>query len=373
MNSDLMSARVTGGSEVPKLPVGAFFAMATGQPLSDEQRAELDRFERERAAAAARRRELLGLVDLAHEMEHGSQEPPMLTGNLVRGEHHTVFGARESGKTWLVLADALEVMSRGGAVVWVDKEMGRRGLAARLASLGAAPEAARRSFVYLEHPSMDTSAVSRAAWQELLDIVEPALMVVDAHTEVLADAGLQENSGTDIEQWSQAYVTPARRRGVATVMIDHVGHSEGGRPVASRQKGAAAKVELLVEKLGAFDRETTGQLKVEVTKNTFSASIEKTRYFEIGPANGGEGQVRIEQVEKVAALSAATSDIAARIRTDIVRTLEDHGPMSASGLADRVTGSKRRILDAARELAAEEGSPVLCDKHGRGHRYSLAE
>lgn len=53
--------------------------------------------------------------------------------------------------------------------------------------------------------------------------------------------GLNENSGTDLEKWAQAYVTPARRLGATTVMIDHTGHSDQHRAVGSRQKGASAK------------------------------------------------------------------------------------------------------------------------------------
>lgn len=125
---------------------------------------------------------------------------------------------------------------------------------------------------------MDTGKDSRLLWETLLRMKEPALTVFDAQTELLADAGLNENIGTDVEKWSQAYLTPARRLGIATVMIDHTGHTEGGRAVASRQKGAAAKIELCVSKDEKFGRNKIGRTTIKVTKNTVSAPFPRHRH-----------------------------------------------------------------------------------------------
>lgn len=110
----------------------------------------------------------------------------------------------------------------------------------------------------------------------------PALLVVDAFTEVLADADLNENSGTDIEKWSKAYITPLRRVGCTTVILDHVGHTEVGRPVSSRQKSAAAKVMLGFHKKNDFGRETLGLVEIDLTKNTVDAPIPEKQSFDIG-------------------------------------------------------------------------------------------
>jgi len=359
----------------PKLPVGVLYrryhhAEEGGEPLTEAEKQawraytqELEEYEH--------RRDTLGLVDLANVMENGPTEPEMLTESLVRSEHHVVFGARESAKTWLVLADAVELIGRDESVIWVDKEMGRRNIAGRLTTLGATPEQVRGQFVYMEHPSMDCGRDSKAAWRALLEEREPALVVVDAQTEVLADAGLNENSGTDVEKWSQAYVTPARRIGAATVMIDHTGHSETGRPVASRQKGAAAKVELSVTRDARFSKDTVGRVTVEVTKNTVSAPMPDRRSWRIG---GEDGKFVLEPSgPRADPKAAARAEREARVERDVVAKLgEAEQPLTQNQVAELVKGAKAEVVAVVRRLANDEASPVRAKASGRSILYSLA-
>ncbi len=362
----------------PQLPVSLLYRLYErdegGPDLTDGERKRWDSYVTE-SEEFERRRDLLGLVDLADVMENGVTEPEMLTESLVRGEHHVVFGARESAKTWLVLADAAALIRTGESVVWVDKEMGRRNIAGRLLTLGATPDQARADFVYMEFPSMDCGSESKAAWRALLGEREPALVVVDAQTEVLADAGLNENSGTDVEKWSQAYVTPARRLGAATVMIDHTGHSEKGRPVASRQKGAAAKVELSVTKDAPFRRDKVGGFTVEVTKNTVSAPIPRQRSWRIGGEDGKFVFAPSEPQADPAALKGA--ERRAKIEADILTVLRKHReswPLTQKQVCDMVEGRKGEVSDALRRLALSELSPVKQAPGARGSlQYSLSD
>ena len=59
-----------------------------------------------------RRRDTLGLVDLAEVMESGVTEPEMLTDRLVQSEHHSVYGMKETSKTWLLAMDVRELLRR---------------------------------------------------------------------------------------------------------------------------------------------------------------------------------------------------------------------------------------------------------------------
>jgi hypothetical protein len=362
----------------PKTPVGLLFKIFKrdheGAPdlTADEEREwsayVVDREDYER------QRDTLGIVDLADVMENGTTDPEMLTESLVRSEHHLVFGPRESAKTWFVMNEVAAVLGQGENVVWVDKEMGRNNVADRLKTFGVDPDLVRGHLIYMEFPSLDCSADSRTAWVGLLEVEEPALVVFDAQTELLADAGLNENSGTDVEKWSQAYITPARRLAAATLMIDHTGHSEKDRSVGSRQKGAAAKIEYKVSKDEDFSRDKVGMFTVEVTKNTVSAPIPEKRAWKIGGKDDALVYERAETGKDPRAAQKRDKEKAAD--NAVLATLKKYEadlPVSQNQLVGLVPDhSEREIKAAAKRLAASEFSPVVA-KPGerRSLQYSL--
>ena len=268
-----------------------FLKTATGEPLTPEEQSEWEAYE-VALAEAERRRDLLGVTDLGEVIRYGVTTPVMLTELIVDAEFAYWYGAKESTKTWFAMWDALQLMIQGKTVVWVDKEMGEKNLAHRFKVLAIAVAAQQgldytdeaaveeavativdEHLVYCEYPTLDLSQESRAAWELLLKTREPVLLVCDAQTELLADADLNENSGTDVEKWIKGYVTPARRRGVAVVMIDHTGLSEQGRAVGSRHKGAAAKIELHFAAIVKPTSSRVGTVVVTAKKNTMNAPL----------------------------------------------------------------------------------------------------
>ncbi len=290
------------GTELPFDILWKLYSADEPEPLTAEEKRRWDDYQKAEEKQRTER-ELLGLVDLAELMREGIAEPEMLVGDLlVRGEHHLMYGAKESGKTWLALWSAVFVMTNNHEkVIWVDKEMGRRNIARCFITLNVPEGLIDDYFTYCEFPTLDCSAKSVTLWRALLEAEKPALVVVDAQTEVLGDANLKENIGTDIEKWMQAYITAAHRVGVATLMIDRTGHSDTDR---AGQKGAAAKVELSVVKREAFSRENVGTVEVTETKNTLSAAIPKKQYFILG---GGEDGFTIKQTSEAPQTSESTS------------------------------------------------------------------
>jgi AAA domain len=261
-------------------------ALLSPDRMTPNEQATVDAY-RIASQKAQRRRDLLGLVDLADVMEGGDTEPEMLVDDLlVRGMHHIVYGKKQSGKTWVLLWAAAVLIRRGETVIWIDEEMGRQEMARRLKWIGVPSDDVEKHFVYCEFPALDRSSESLFLWTELLELRQPSLVVADAHTEVLAAADLNENSGTDVAKWNADYVSPARRLGAATAFIDHTGHDEQGRPVGSRHKGAQAKVELAVVCKEPFSDVRLGVIEIAENKNTIAAPIPKRRFIELG----GEGQ-----------------------------------------------------------------------------------
>jgi hypothetical protein len=328
------------------------------EPLTAEEQRQWDVYEKAEEKQRAER-ELLGLVDLAELMREGIAEPEMLVGDLlVRGEHHLMYGTKESGKTWLALWSAVLVMAKNHEkVIWVDKEMGRRNIARCFITLNVPEGLIDDYFTYCEFPTLDCSAKSVTLWRALLEAEKPALVVVDAQMEVLADANLKENIGTDIEKWMQAYITPARRVGVATLMIDRTGHSDTDR---AGQKGAAAKVELSVVKREAFSRKNVGTVEVTETKNTLSAAIPKKQYFILG---GGEDGFTIEQTSEAPQTSESTSaagELFFETRVLVLKRVEEAGERGLTVTElKRMIGRERRLLEKVLDsLVKDEDASV---------------
>ena len=340
----------------------------------EEERAAWEEYERR----CEERRDRIGLVDLGEVMQEGVTAPEMLVDDLlVEAEHHYVYGQKESAKTWILLHACRQLVEADKTVLWADMEMGRKNVADRLIALGAEPEAVSAHFVYLEFPALDLGEETTVLWRTLLRVKEPALVVFDAQTEFLGVAKLNENIGTDIERWAQPYITPARRIGAATVVLDHVPHGGADRPVASRQKGAAAKVELKVIRDEPFGREKVGRVTVERTKNTVSAPIPEKQSFHIG--GDGEGGFVFEPAEPAIDPNyAAKAEQEENVRQAIVEVLRGEGTeISQSNLRTLVRGkvdggvADKRFNEIAREMASDDQHPVAVEPRGQVRFYSL--
>jgi hypothetical protein len=326
-----------------------------GTPLTPEEEEAWQEY-REATEEAGRRRDRLGLVDLAEVMDGGGTAPVVLEEDLlVEGEHHVVYGTKESTKTWRLLIAAAHQVVKGQDVVWIDKEMGRKNVADRMLTIGVPSDAIAEHFTYMEYPMLDGSPDSRVLFGALLAARRPVLMVVDAHTEVLADAALNENRGTDVARWEGWYLTPARRLGVATVMLDHVSFADAGKPVASRQKGASAKIEWQVVKKDKLDRNTAGTVEFVMTKNTISAPFDVKQLYRMG--GDGEGHFVCERMGPIAALLAKGGGDTA-LADRIEEVLREHGSLSQRTLTGLVTGRAAKVTDAAKRLADASWSNV---------------
>jgi hypothetical protein len=278
--------------------------------------------------------------------------------------HQTWYGPKETAKTWTALRDVREVLLKGGTVLWVDKEMGRRDILDRLHQVLLVPaDVLVDRFVYCEYPSLDCSRDSQLLWRALVDHHKPILCVVDAQTEVLADADLNENSSTDIARWHTCYLDPLLRRGGATLMLDHTGHDEQGRARGGSHKGAAAKLELAFAKLQDFDQETVGLIQLTRTKNSLAAPVPEVQQYRIGGS-----PFTFEPVSETERLLTETKSSGSGMRDRVEAWIAanagdldvdpDAPGMTLSGIRDGVTGKDRAKDDAARKCAADPDSPV---------------
>jgi hypothetical protein len=352
----------------PVFPLSLSLKAFQGEELTPAEQAQLDRYT-ERFREVEARQQALGLVDLADIMENGVVNPTMLVPELLMERaHHLVYGEKESAKTWLFLWCAARLLAESKSVLWIDQEMGSAMFAQRLLTLGIPPALVSEHFVYSEFAMFDCSLEHRALWSALLDLKQPALVVVDAQTEVLAGANLHENLGTDIAKWHMAYMAPALARGASTVMIDHTGHSEQGRAAGSRHKGAQSKIELSIE-CTKFDRDKTGTMTVKRTKNTPAAPIPEEQTYEVGGDGDGGFTFRTGAAPLTDGHRTAEHRQAALHRKILEAVHGADEPIAKSQLAGTVGGRATNTMKAIDQLV-EDGS-LTATASGRSLLYEL--
>jgi hypothetical protein len=313
------------------------------------------------------------VVDLSKLIGGEFEPPPMLTPRIVAGTTTVVAGERAKGKTWVAAHDAVQVIKAGGSVVWVDLEMGRVRSAERFKILGLTPDEARERLTYFESPMMPGEKDEnswRAFWALVMQTRTPALVVIDAVTEALSIAGLDDWRGIDVARWHAWYANPALLEGAAVVYIDHTPH-EKKRAIGSQHKESQAKVVLVVSCPRPFDRTHVGEIKIECTKNTHAAEIPDVQRYRIGqePLGGrfvfeavasrtddGAGDAREDGIAK--AKNAIVARMTGRTETDGLTT----------GELKQLVGMKAATVVAAlAEL--RELDLINASKHGRSIVY----
>ncbi len=225
-----------------------------------------------------------GPLNLANRVMLGeSIEPPQVFERdiLLSGKSHQFYAGAEQGKSWISLWLTKQAIERGQRVLYLDSENGRRIIDERLlGSLGLDRARSDELLFYYNFLTLDLKRESTQGYVHFLDGLSPDIVVFDSWAGFLADCGLDENSNTDVVNWSVKYIRPARQRGITTVILDHVPHE------AKRSRGASRKrdevdVQWSVSKVKHFDRKTVGEVEMRREKDREGYLPDKVR-FSIG-------------------------------------------------------------------------------------------
>lgn len=196
-----------------------------------------------------------GRILLGRDIRDGIDPPDELVEGVLLCERvHSIHAGAGMGKTWMMLWIVLQVIEQGLRVILFDMENGRRIIAERLKQLGADPEKLDELLHYYSAPSLDP-----VRYEVLLEEVEPALVVFDSWINFLASDGLDENVSNDIASWAVNYTHPARNRGSAVLLLDHV-PKEGQSSRGSGRKKDEVDVQWSLRNPFSFDRDMVGRL-----------------------------------------------------------------------------------------------------------------
>lgn len=213
----------------------------------------------------------LGLIDLT--TLDGTGPTPTL-GEIEPDHHlfypgaiHDLHGEPSVGKTWIALWAAVEALHNGQGAMLIDYEDTAATCRARLLALGATLDDLTR-FRYVPG-----RAFTDADLHELRTIaagLHGGPIIVDAVAPALAADGLDENSNTDVSNWTVRVLRPLARTGSPVIGLDHVGKAKQDRARGAR--GAGAKLAAIdgasYEILGqGFSRTQTGKLHIKIAKD----------------------------------------------------------------------------------------------------------
>src|SRR5215216_2997851 len=233
-----------------------------------------------------RRKARFERIDLGEPIASGMEPPDMLVAEeLYAGRVHCIYSAGGTGKTFKALWLIKKVIDQGKPVLLLDLENGVRIISDRLRDLGAEAEQVRRHLYYFPFPSMPLTDDASAEFEELLEEIKPALVVVDSWINCISAAGLDENSATDIALWAEAYPQRARVRGMACLLLDHV-PKEGGSARGSGRKLDYVDVMWELRNPQKFDRETVGRIDMHLRKDR-EGWLPKAMTFSVGAGKDG--------------------------------------------------------------------------------------
>jgi hypothetical protein len=222
-----------------------------------------------------------GRVLIGRVIREGIEPPAVLVDDVVlEGRTHAIYGPSGHGKTYVLLWLALRVLERGGPVIIFDNENYAPIISERLEQLGADPDALDRLLYYYPDPELPTTNEGRARYEAMLDRIRPALVCFDSWISFLAVNGLDENSSNDISTFSAHYLLPARRRGVTTLVLDHVPH-DGSHARGSTRKRDEVDVMWKLTRTQSFDRDRVGSLALNRIKDR-EGWLPQTVTFSIG-------------------------------------------------------------------------------------------
>lgn len=287
-------------------------------------------------------------------IREGIEPPTFLEPDiLLEGAVHWLFGASESGKTWLVLWMIKNRLEAGDRVLLLDKENGPEIVGERLELLGCDVEAIDEHLYYHEEPSLRITPDTVEAFTDYLDEVRPALVVFDSARGFLTSAGLEENSNDDLDVFYEALLKPIRTRKLTSAILDHIPH-DGNHARGAGRKKDLTDVMWNVKCLLPFDEHRVGAVKLRREKGRRGA-IPETATFSIG-GDGAGGFVLRRSAGTIENEDDGGLTQSARRALDTLREFGAKGAtysewLGACGLAKQTFIDAKKRLEQARKVA----------------------
>jgi archaellum biogenesis ATPase FlaH len=212
--------------------------------------------------------------------DHPSPETFASGGILYKPGLIWVMGEPASGKSFLCLQWALDVINLGQAVVWIDEEAGPGDTLSKLKALGASETLLAKHFLYLQPEARHLERESEEL-HAFIVMSKPGLIVMDSAAAILANAGIDEDKNSPVVQFMNRALLPlVKELEVTTVVIDHKTKNKSNSNYA---RGASSKLGVVdmalnVELKDGFSKAKSGSFDVKVNKDRFGVHAKDTSW-----------------------------------------------------------------------------------------------
>lgn len=182
------------------------------------------------------------------------------------GRPHVFYGESESLKTWAALLACRSVVDAGYRALYVDFEGSEASFVERARACRISDAHIGTSVQYVRPTEPLTGDARSDFWLHELDVLDPALVVLDGVTELYALQGWDINKAEDAARFQKMF--SFRGTNVASIAIDHTPKEAGRGALGSQHKRAGLDgAEYLFEPRVRGGRGGTSLSRVSVTKD----------------------------------------------------------------------------------------------------------
>lgn len=301
-------------------------------------------------------------LEAALDGKYEGPQPAILTRTdgvklLYPGAIHSIAGEPGSGKSWIALVAAAEVILSGRNVLYLDFEDSVFSIVHRLKTLGVSPAEILVRFAYVRpfEPMPQTPPDAFDLWLNEVDLV-----VVDGVTNALETHGLDVLSNRDTAEFMNRFVSRLQegRRSPAILLIDHVPKSRSNQrgPVGAQHKVAAVQVQYIAHTAIAFDQDHDGAIDLTLIKDRFG-QIQR-RLPRAGTRAGWAARIHFRhdaQTERLASTiepPGGSRGVPSTLISEVLDVVRENPRIAKTRLKALVTGRDSFIVAAIDELVA---------------------
>lgn len=267
------------------------------------------------------------------------------------------MGEPASGKSFLCLKWALDVMDAGKSVVWLDEEAGPGDTVLKLRALGATDLQLEKQFKYLP-PENRSLQIEALELRQFVEDNKPGLIVMDSAAALLANADINENDNSPVGAFMNKAVLPlVKELEIPTIVIDHKTKNNLN---SSYARGASSKLGVVdlalnVDLKESFSKEQSGSFEVKVNKDRAGIHTKDKSWKVQVDVNEGKVQLNFGEPKIPHAGKPQESDI----RSQICEFVASNPGTSRTLIETSITGhSNQKIRDKLKQLI-DDGELVL--------------
>ncbi len=323
-----------------------------------------------RAAEALKR----ARVDVIGLIREGIPEREYVQGTgrtIVKSKRHHCAAEGKTGKSITMgVVMAVDVVAAGGTVAVLDRENGADEFARRLEAVldardtnAAARKAVGARLRYYAWPTLSLDWRDDPSYAGAFADVD--LVIFDSTRSHLTPLGLKEDQSDDFAAFASALIDPLTMAGVATLMLDNVGHVEKGRPRGSSAKTDLCDVVYVMNGVTPFSLDVAGRVELRCTHSRIG-EVDGAWEMELGSGHYGSWR------RLGARPAAARNDLL----DAVLEVLKEGGPLGSEKIGKAIRarpGNTVKIAasdlrEALSAWAADPASGVVAVPSGKGYR-----